>query len=396
MKNIAYFLTILLLQMACREPYESPVVSPETGYLVVEGAINSGEGLTEISLSRTVGLESRETKFELYANVRVEAEDLSFIPLLEQPGGKYIADNLNLDGNRKYRLNIKTQDGKAYLSEFLNVKKNPAIDSISWVRDNAGVQMNINTHDTEGDTRYYKWEYTETWEQFSEYKSVIEYHITRLENNDTYEVVYRDPIKGQLFDSTMYYCWQEQVSTQLLLGTSAQLSKDEINLPIARIPSGSIKLNQLYSIKERQLSLQKEAYEFFEVMKKNSESTGSIFDPQPAVLYGNMYNPDDSEEPVIGYMTICPIQEKRIFIEKIEVPNWKYFSNCSYTIFNNNSNEIRDDVIESFLPISAIQPPIAPFPGIPKFYASSPECVNCRLNGSPIKPDFWPNNYFYE
>ena len=382
--------------MACKEPYESPVISPETGYIVVEGAINSGDGMTEIALSRTVGLESRETKLEKNAEVKVEAEDLSFHLLNEQQDGKYIANNLDLNENKKYRLSIKTTDGKAYLSEFLLIKKNPPIDSVSWIRDNSGVQLYINTHDNEGDTRYYRWEFKETWEHFAEYKSLIEYQITRSGITDRYSVVYRDPIDGRLFDSTMYYCWQEQVSSTLLLGTSAQLSKDEINLPIARIPSGSAKLNKLYSIKVKQISLTKEAYEFFEVMKKNSESTGSIFDAQPAVLYGNMYNVNDPNEPVIGYMTICPIQEERIFIKKIEVPDWRYFSNCSFQIFRNNSDEIRDKVIESLLPISAVQPPEAPFPGIPRFYAASPECVNCKLNGSPIKPVFWPDSYVYE
>ena len=55
--TIPYLLILLLFSVACKEKYISPVSSPTTGYLVVEGAINSGLGATNITLSRTSGLQ---------------------------------------------------------------------------------------------------------------------------------------------------------------------------------------------------------------------------------------------------------------------------------------------------------------------------------------------------
>jgi hypothetical protein len=191
----------------------------------------------------------------------------------------------------------------------------------------------------------------------------------------------------------MYYCWKEYTSSELLLGTSAQLSKDQINQMLTHIPTSSQKLEGLYSIMVKQYSLSREAYEFLEVMKKNSELTGSIFDAQPAVLYGNIHNVNRPDELVVGFMTICPIREKRIFIHKREVPDWEYFPGCKTTTFTNSNDIVRDEVIIGYLPISDISPPPLPFPSLPSFLAAPTGCVNCRATGSNQRPDFWPETY---
>ena len=60
MKKIVYCLLVLLAAAGCKEKYVSPVISPATGYLVVEGTINSGQGTTTITLSRTTKLDNQE------------------------------------------------------------------------------------------------------------------------------------------------------------------------------------------------------------------------------------------------------------------------------------------------------------------------------------------------
>ena len=328
-------------------------------------------------------------EFEKGAQVKVEGDDNTTYPLVEVKGGQYTANNLNLNSSKKYRLNIKTSGGKQYLSDYTVVKNNPPIDSISWQRGTEGVQLYINTHDPQNNTRYYQWEYVETWEFQSEFQTFIKYDVkTSSTGVKTYSTVYRDPNNPQYFDSTQYYCWQIHPSNQLLLGTTAKLEKDAVYLPLALIPPASIKLKLLYSINVKQSSLTKEGYEFLEIMRKNSEQTGSIFDAQPSGVYGNIHCMSDAAEPVIGYLTICPLQEKRIFISNKQVPNWGYVSNCKETTFRNISNTIRD--MSFGLAPTNVVPLLAPFPTIVSFYAAPAECVDCRLSGTNIKPSYWP------
>jgi Domain of unknown function (DUF4249) len=389
MNKILYGLIILLGIMACKEKYVSPVVSPPTGYLVIEGVVNSGQGPTTIKLSRTTALENPQTLYEKNADVKLEGEDNSVVSFKEKGIGEYMVDSLRLKNSVKYRLNIRTSNGKSYISDYVAAKNNPPIDSVSWVQNTEGVKLFINTHDALNKTRYYLWDYEETWEFHGAYRSYIKYNVvTKPSAEKAYLAVYRDTLNSAFFDSTQYYCWQNFKSNTILLGSTAKLDKDIVNLPLAAIPRASIKLSVLYSILVKQYSLTPEAYAFLEIMKKNTEQTGSVFDAQPSALKGNIYNPKDLDEPVIGYFSICPIQEKRLFIDNLQLSRWGYSPGCDEVKFINNSDTIRLKALD-LVPTRVVPSPV-PFPIIPEFYAARYDCMNCKLNGTNDKPSFWP------
>ena len=54
MKRVIHLLAVMVALVSCKKPYFPPVISGPNGYLVVEGAINSGSDSTFITLSRTV------------------------------------------------------------------------------------------------------------------------------------------------------------------------------------------------------------------------------------------------------------------------------------------------------------------------------------------------------
>src|SRR5690349_15483428 len=160
-KNI-YFL-LLLFVVSCREHYESPVKQNSASLLVVEGIINTGKtGGTTITLSRTTNLRQPVIDFVKGAVVQVESDNNQLFLLSEKPNGVYSDGQLRLDSTRKYRLVIKTA-GKEYRSAFTQAKTTPPIDSISWKQENNGLQITVNTHDPKDATRYYRWDYVQTW-----------------------------------------------------------------------------------------------------------------------------------------------------------------------------------------------------------------------------------------
>jgi hypothetical protein len=384
--TIPYLLILLLFFVACKEKYISPVSSPTTGYLVVEGAINSGLGATNITLSRTSGLQIQNIVYEKSAIIKVEGEDNTSKQLTEVSDGNYTVNGLNLNANKRYRLNITTKDGKVYLSDFSNVIYNPPIDSVNWKRENGAVQMYVNTHDDTNNTQYYQWETSETWEIHSGYLSALKYKQSYSAKGTVYSVDFNDSINKSI-DYGKYYCWKTVPSSQILTGTTVALSKNVINLPIANIPQDSWKLNVLYSLFTRQLSISKGKYEFLQRMKKNTEGTGSIFDAQPSDLNGNLHCVSNANEPVIGYIDVCNVQEKRIFINRNQVPDWNYYQGCNEIRITNNSDSIQIHGLY-LLPT---YPETNPMTGaIISFFAAPPECVDCRLRGSNIKPSFWP------
>jgi Domain of unknown function (DUF4249) len=382
-----FYCVLILLAAGCKERYDSPVHSPVTGYLVIDGVINSGPGTASLTLSRTTKFNNRDIVYETGAAVTIQGQDSSTRTLGEQGPGVYTGDNLIFDNNVKYRLRITVSGGEEYISDFVAVKNDPPIDSVSWKLENGGVQLYINTHDPLNNTRYYQWVYDETWEFHSAFLSYLKYKITPNSiKGDQYSVVYRDSTTFS-YDPDIVTCWQFNTPTDLFLGSTAKLSQDIVQLPLAFIPQASIKLGVLYSLHVKQYSWPEAGYEFLENMKKNTESTGTIFDPQPSELKGNIRSVTNANEPVIGYFNICPVQEKRIFINNSDVPGWGYKSDCIASIIENNNDSIVKKALGLYPAGVDTQ---GPFGGILTFTASAPECVDCTLSGTNRKPAYWP------
>ena len=91
MKKLFIYLTILLTAFGCKEKYVSPVVSPTTGYLVVEGMINAGGGQTQIILTRTSTLDNPVVIYEKGAKISVLGDDNSTVSLNESSAGIYLS-----------------------------------------------------------------------------------------------------------------------------------------------------------------------------------------------------------------------------------------------------------------------------------------------------------------
>ncbi len=383
MKNIQYIILISLL-FACKEKYVSPYSPPAAGYLVVEGNINNGQDSTIITLSRSGALNDNTIHLEQGAIVKVEGEDKTFFDLKENTAGHYTKESLNLNPSKKYRINIITRDNKQYASDFVEVHSNPAIDAVNWKMENQGVQFYINTHDPTGKSKYFQWDFSETFEFHSPYKSFLKINENLINGKRNFSLAYRDSLHFS-YDTNMYRCWKTEPSTNIILGSSASLSQNVIELPLTYVYPSSWKLSVYYSIKVKQYSLSKEAYEFLERMKKNTEGTGSVFDAQPSELNGNIHNINDSKETVIGFVNICNIQSKRIFIKNDELKDWITSMPCNLKEIQNNSDSIYytgggltpTDVAKSVISIVS-------------FYAAPPICVDCTYRGTSVKPSFWP------
>ena len=74
----------------------------------------------------------------------------------------------------------------------------------------------------------------------------------------------------------------------------------------------------MYSINVKQYALSHEAYLFFEKIKKNTEQLGSIFDPQPSELQGNIHCITNPAETVVGYVDISEEKVQRNFYQEYE------------------------------------------------------------------------------
>lgn len=378
---------------ACRKPYKPEVVAEPNSYLVVEGLINSGADSTIIKLNRTVRLSGTSTvNPEKGAAVSVESELNESIQLIEKPNGVYVYPGLNLSTSHQYRLKIRTAGGREYASDFEPVMVAPLIDSLSYKVESNGVSINANTHDPENNTRYYRWEYDETWVYTSTFQSKYK------SNGDT--VLSRDLINDEI-----YTCWRSAYSSTIVLGSSAKLSRDVISdAPVTFLSRHSEKIRHKYSALIRQYPLTKGAYEFWVNLKKNTEQLGGIFDVQPSQINGNIHSVIDANEPVIGYVSISNYSSKRIFVDQRKLPTWLDYidDGCKvedfiYLYRNPITGEVENQVDEYINFRRATREIYIPLEGITDivthlilgYHAALPECVDCTLHGTNKQPSFW-------
>jgi hypothetical protein len=322
--------------------------------------------------------------FEQHASVAIEGENNESFPLSEQDSGTYVSQQLFLNANEKYRLHIKTSNGKEYLSDYSSYRTTPPIDSLTWKRVN-GVDIYVSSHDSTITTGYYKWEYVETWEYHSSYESNTRYDVFD-EYGFGIHVSWRFP--STHIDSTLYRCWKTVNSTNIIIGSTEKLTSNVIYLPVQNIPEGSEALSVLYSIYVKQFAISKENYEFLQKMKKNTEQLGSIFDAQPSELKGNIHCASDTNEIVVGYIDVSQEQDKRIFISNAEVPDWNYTTDCFEIEVGNDPESIKKNAIGLAPAMAKTSDPLG---NVSSFYAAPIQCVDCSYDGrSNIKPDFWP------
>lgn len=356
----------LLLFTACRDEYFPVIKNPDKEIMVVEGYIDGGQETT-ITLSRVIGFGNvtPDEKFISDAIVHVEDEDGRLYPLYYSYNGMYRAMYF-YNPTKKYRVIIHTKDQKEYASQFVSYKTSPPMGPLTYKAKPEGMQFFLNTGDNTGNTVYYRWKYEETWQFRSFYKTQFQY------DSELKEVVW-------LKDS-IYNCWQTDKSTQILLGSSEHLSEDVIrDFPLLFIKNGSEKLSYIYSIHVKQYALDSAGYTFYRLLKKNTEETGGIFDPQPGNLKGNVMNVHDPNELVIGYIGAGRSRESRQFFT---IP-WDFQLPCTELIpVPADKQSLENNFSEGSL---------WPIDGDGEIWIAAPtNCVDCRTRGTNRKPAFWP------
>ncbi|MCA8831453.1 DUF4249 domain-containing protein [Hymenobacter pini] len=376
------------------EPYAPKTLTAPNNYLVVDGRINS-PGTTTIQLTRSINIaDKKATPVESRAKVFIEVENGARYPLTEGVPGTYTSGYLRFDAGKRVRLRFTTAAQRDYASDYTEIKNTPAIDAVSWevVQQgaNPGVRLFVDTHDETGAARYYRWEYEETWAFTSSHRSYYKY-----ENK---KIVPRT--------EDIYHCWGNEPSSAIKLFSTLKLQQDRVShYQLLALPSTSKKLQNKYSILVKQYALTAEEYAYWDQLRKNTETLGTLYDPLPSQSVGNIHCLTDPDEPVLGFVGAQSMTQQRIFIDYGQLPRtWVYITGYESCFpagqmpldkgeYPKNTYPTPEQVIDFFrgglfIPIEDLQQDPDSKDRI--YTYQSADCVDCRRRGSNIKPSFWP------
>ncbi|MEO9483202.1 MAG: DUF4249 domain-containing protein [Ekhidna sp.] len=376
-KNILYLDIICMALLGCVDPFEVPSSKSNTNLLVVEGRIGDEE--TFIRLSRTTNLDGFGIGPEGFAFVQIEDELGSVIGQLNEiESGTYFLE-VDLVINEKYRVRIETTDREVYHSDYATLISTPPISALGVKIDSlaGSIDIELSTEDPANDTRYYLWDYEETYEYNSRYKSLLERDGGNL-------VRRRD-------ENQIFVCWETDYSSDILLQTSIQLEKDIIaNKPIVSYKLNETdKFDRVYSLLVNQYALSSDEYDFWSLLEKNSESPGTLFDPQPSQLSSNIQCTSDPEKGVVGYIGASSKAQRRVFVnskdlprnpaqvvsfcEERAVPLWQV--DAVARVVSNQNN----------VPLA-----IGPLGELEALFYTTRFCGDCReQGGTNVRPSFW-------
>ena len=357
------FCALFFMLNGCVEPFSPPEVNSDEGYLVVDGFLNMGADTSTVVLSRTQSASVKTSvTMEPGAKINVEEESGVTFSFTEKGNGSYFLPPVALNMSGKYRIRIKTKNGKEYLSDLVEVKNTPPIDTVAMVldtRQDAAI-MQVNTHDAQNKTRFYRWKFEETWEYRAPLYSALEL------------------VKGQIVSrkENINTCYRTIKSGNILLGSTIKLTQDVIkNLPLTTVQYSTGKLLIKYSLLVKQYGLTQDAFEYWTSLAKTTEGTGSLFDPLPSQVTGNIKCTTDNQELVFGYFSAAVEMKKRVFF----TPGLGSFTQCQ-----SQKLDIADALKTSALLLN--------FSGeMPdSVFVTSESCADCRAQGGVLKrPSFW-------
>jgi hypothetical protein len=359
------------------------VANANASYLVVDGFIN-GNGVTRIKLSRTVNTTTNTAPpVEKGARLFIVDNTGQRYALTEKISGNYQSDSLLLNATQQYQLRITTATNATYQSDLTPLKVTPPIDDLNFTTDGTQVQVRLSTHDATGQSRYYRWNFVETWLFHAAFESMLKYdrQLKRIVKRDT----------------SLYTCWRTERPSFIRQASSAQLSQDALlNASVLPLSGRTERLQIRYSVLVIQYAETAEEFAYYELLRKNTEAVGTVNDPLPTQLTGNIHRVDNADEPVLGFIGTHTIQTRRLFIDRQDLPSQTTaqfdtpYSDCllgyeflcdPYTGCITYPNTRFFDRPNS-IPIDYVANPDG-------YSGSTPECADCRTRGTLVRPSFW-------
>ncbi|MEM6345306.1 MAG: DUF4249 domain-containing protein [Bacteroidota bacterium] len=392
MKTPLYLLLLVFL-VACIEPFEVDIPAGER-FLVVEGFITDQAEAYTVKLSYSSPVSAEGFEVVSNASVSVERQSGASFDFTETTQGTFQSDPLNFQAQigESYRLLIEI-NGQSYASSFVPLKASPPIGELRWQFDQrvtaegplAGIQIFVDTEDPEANSRYYRYQWVETWK----YGIALPANYIYIGNDQSQTI--------QAFPT----CYATEISQGINIASSTQNEGDRlVGHPLTYVTTQTNRLDKRYSILVKQYVMEEEEFLFWKTIKESTENVGSLFDRQPQSRLGNLQNINDPTEPVLGYFSASAVSEKRLYVNRSELPPTTRVNNgfreCFLTLDTLSlleagvTPEDRDATVFGKINNGQVFYDFRDRPFITGYIFTTKDCSDCRaLGGSEIKPDFW-------
>jgi hypothetical protein len=280
---------LLLDITGCIDPFETKVEQGEKR-LVVQGHITNAPGPYQVILSYSGNYSRLIDGIAEYisgAFVCIHDDQGDCMELFEEDNGVYKTWDEDFQGEigRNYHLEIILPNGRRYLSVPEPMIKPPEISNIYYeyhtetVLDPEGFYVYIDTNDPADQVNFYKWE-TVSWYLYS-----------------------WDP------------CWKRVPDfIPFNIASDKNINGNKIAKRLLKIVPYNSRMP--YVVTAYQLGLSENAYQYLKELNDQINLSGSIFDPPPTFIRGNMKSDADPDEIVLGYFYVAGTSNIEIAVDR--------------------------------------------------------------------------------
>lgn len=315
---------LLFFICSCIEEF-TPKITGNEHLLIVDGGITSMPGPYAVKLSFSNGIQDIIADPATGAEVFIEDRTGGSEKLSEGSPGIYktSAGGIRGEEGKEYRIIIKLND-EQYESDWMLLKECPPVDSLYWQRerhpginnDFDGIQIYIDTHDPFNKTRYYRWEYSEDW-------------------------MFSVPVSSSWNPS---FCYAHNSSAGIIIGSTEKFQTDRlVKQPVTYLDNTSTRLTFRYRIILIQHAITQEEFRYWESLEELNENLGTLFDPIPASIHGNIRKINDPDASVLGFFTCSSVRTDTLYVDASEfVQDPIYFDSpysfCNYELIRGDNN----------------------------------------------------------
>tara|TARA_R110002051_G_scaffold269806_1_gene330064 strand:- start:32050 stop:33273 length:1224 start_codon:yes stop_codon:yes gene_type:complete len=310
--RVTCFIGCSLLFLNCIDPFEVEATEFNSA-LVIEGTITDQVETQRILVSRTFPLDTILMTGLSSAQVNVVDSDGGVFSFSEETTGVYESTSpfAAIQGVT-YTLKVETADGKSYTSEETTVPAKTSVDNLYAERDfidggaEEGMFIYVDSYDSSGQSKYYRYEYEETYKIIAPFWSALDAYIV-------------SPLPSPEVD-TRIKTREEQVayntvaSNSIIQENTTGLGEDRVNkFPVRFINRENFILSHRYSILVKQFVQNRAAYAYYETLQLLSGTESLFSQRQSGFLEGNIKSDTNAEEDVVGFFQVSTVTEKRIF-----------------------------------------------------------------------------------
>lgn len=322
--KFAGYMLLVFAFSTCVEPV-SPEFQFREGLVYIDAFLSTNVGGSFVNVSESAEeFGVRVVRFIPGASVSFENMDSGELVALTEAGETYLPpDDFKGFPGDTWKLKVALANGKTYESFPEKVLSPVAISELSVTYDPElefreifggrfvpGHALSVSFDDPQGEENYYYWSYR-SFENLDYCQKCV-------------DAVYRDGdcVAADLpgFGSRYFDYICETDCWRIRFPESVYILSDEFTngKTISDFSIGNLLLytKQPMAVEVQQFSLSPSAYKYYKVLKDIVDNSGGLNAPPPAALVGNLFNPQDGEDFVLGRFTAAASAVATVFIER--------------------------------------------------------------------------------